>query len=113
MEVGHLKFLVADSGVQTKRVLEALRTCKKAVYMMHDDPDKGFAMWEEGLDDLTRSVAVYKNTIDGLAKATAGIRGSPVDVVLEEGVLSDVMDGYDRTMREVCAEVEDFLSSSR
>jgi hypothetical protein len=114
--VGQLELLVDDLLEQHKRMHKAAATCLEAVNMLNDDPDNGkaSALWEEGWDDLMRSAAMYRYCIDGIAKATASIKGTPLDGVLKENqVCSEFVEDYARTARESCTTVEDFLSTSR
>jgi hypothetical protein len=114
--VGQLELLVDDLLEQHKRMHKAAATCLEAVRMMDDDPDndKASALWEEGWDDLMRSAAMYRYCIDGIAKATASIKGTPLDGVLKQNqVCSEFVEDYARTARELCTTVEDLLSTSR
>ena len=112
--IGKLEFLAGDLVEQSKRARKAVGTCLKASRMFGDDPDKASAMWEEGWDALFRFVAVYRNSIDSFATATASIKESPLDLTPEDNRdFFEVMEDYTRTSREFCTTLEDFLSTSR
>jgi hypothetical protein len=111
--IGQLELLVGDMIEQSKKGRKAMDTCLKATNMLRDDPDKASAMWEEGWNDLMRSAAVYRYCIDGFAKATAKIKGTPLDMLEQNRVFSELAEGYDKTFRELCTSWEDYLSTSR
>ncbi|XP_014752101.1 uncharacterized protein LOC104582326 isoform X2 [Brachypodium distachyon] len=121
MIMEYLENTVNHGLEQVRLAKEAAGTCERATIMLGGgDLDKAFAMWEEGSDELERSVALLKSRLDGIAKLNVIIKESPLGVMdpsnreFSEAMRKFIESTEDvvRDTRLIVAEVEEFHSTS-